>query len=157
LVWPRLREASCWRTWRRDFPRLSGHRPISEIARRPLDRVPANSYDVGEGRDISGQPADVRYAGTQKFSLPKVLRRSLLGPEATASWAFPGKKQFGQAFRLWPQTSGSLQLVPGQTVAWPSDNNQLNAPCEPIGKSKKETGCFAGADTAVQINTRPRP
>ena len=65
---PRLREAACWAHLRRDFHDFWTSTK-SEIAREALDRI-GKLYDIE--RDISGQPADVRHAARQKFSLPKV-------------------------------------------------------------------------------------
>jgi transposase len=63
---PRLREAACWAHLRRAFHVFWASNK-SEIAREALDRI-GKLYDIE--RDINGQPADVRHAARQKYSLP---------------------------------------------------------------------------------------
>ena len=143
---PRLREASCWAHLRRDFHDFWASTK-SEIAREALDRI-GKLYDVE--RDISGQPADVRYAARQKFSLPKV--------EAFFTWSeqqllgIPGKSNLAKAFRygLNRREAFSLFMEDGRVAI---DNNPAERALRPIGIGRKNW-LFAGADTGAETLAR---
>jgi transposase len=143
---PRLREAACWAHLRRDFHDVWTSTK-SEIARAALDRI-GKLYDIE--RDISGQPADVRHAARQKFSLPKV--------EAFFAWSeqqllrIPGKGNLAKAFRygLNRQEAFSLFLADGRVAI---DNNPAERALRPIGIGRKNW-LFAGADTGAETLAR---
>lgn len=90
---PRLREAACWAHLRRAFHDFWTSSK-SEISREALDRI-GKLYDIE--RDLTAQPADVRYATCQKLSRPKV--------EAFFAWSeqqllrIPGKSDLAKAIR----------------------------------------------------------
>ena len=143
---PRLREAACWAHLRRDFHDFWASTK-SEIAREALDRI-GKIYDIE--RDINGQPADVRHAARQKYSLPKV--------EAFFAWSeqqllrIPGKSNLAKAFRygLNRREAFSLFLTDGRVAI---DNNPAERALRPIGIGRKNW-LFAGADTGAETLAR---
>jgi transposase len=143
---PRLREAACWAHLRRDFHDCWTSTK-SEIARGALDRI-GKLYDIE--RDINGQPADVRHAARQKYSLPKV--------EAFFAWSeqqllrIPGKSNLAKAFRygLNRREAFSLFLTDGRVAI---DNNPAERALRPIGIGRKNW-LFAGADTGAETLAR---
>jgi len=151
MVCPRLREASCWgaqpaavtsttvwaSTKSEDRPR--GARPGRQL------------YDVE--RDYQCQPADVRYPARQKFSLPR-LRRSFTLVRATASWANRRESNLAKP-SLWPQPSGSLQLVPEERSRAPHDNNPAERACDRLESEEKNLAVLPGP-TPVQKHS-PAP
>jgi transposase len=142
----RLREAACWAHLRRDFHDFWSSTK-SEIAREALDRI-GKFYDIE--RDITGQPADVRYATRQNLSRPKV--------EAFFAWSeqqllrIPGKSDLAKAFRygLSRQEAFSLFLTDGRVAI---DNNPAERALRPIGIGRKNW-LFAGADTGAETLAR---
>ena len=142
----RLREASCWAHWRRDFHDIWTSNK-SEIAREALDRIGA-LYDIE--REVAGKPADIRLAARQKHSKAKV--------EALRVWAeaqltrIPGKSDLAGAFRygLSRWSSFCLFLEDGRVAI---DNNAAERALRPIGVGRRNW-LFAGADTGAETLAR---
>jgi len=142
----RLHEAACWAHLRRDFHDFWASTK-STIAREALDRI-GKLYDIE--RDITGQPADVRYAMRQKLSKPKV--------EAFFAWSeqqllrITGKSDLAKAFRygLSRREAFSLFLSDGRVAI---DNNPAERALRPIGIGRKNW-LFAGADTGAETLAR---
>jgi transposase len=141
-----FREAACWAHLRRDFHDV-WTATKSDIGREALDRIGA-LYDVE--RAIAGQPADVRRAARQTYSLPKV--------EAFRAWAeqqltrIPGKGDLAKAFRyaLNRWSSFCLFLEDGRVAI---DNNPAERGMRPIGVGRRNW-LFAGSDVGGETLAR---
>jgi transposase len=142
----RFREAACWAHLRRDFHDVWSATK-SEIAREALDRIGA-LYDIE--REISGQPADIRYTARQERSKTKVDDFKVWAERQLTR--LPGKSELAKAFRYglsrWP--SFCLFLEDGRVAM---DNNAAERALRPIGIGRKNW-LFAGADTGAETLAR---
>jgi transposase len=143
---PRLREASCWAHWRRDFHDIWTSNK-SEIAREALDRIGA-LYDIE--REVAGKSADIRLTTRQKHSKAKV-EAFRLRAEAQLT-RIPGKSDLAGAFRygLSRWSSFCLFLEDGRVAI---DNNAAERALRPIGVGRRNW-LFAGADTGAETLAR---
>jgi len=121
----------------------SGFDQIRDSPREALDR-PANSMTLSAISVASLLTSVTRHV---KSSACRRLQRSLLWFRANISWAIPEKQQFGQGLPAYGlQTFGKPSACSWKTVAWPSTNNSVNAPCDRL-ESEERMAVLPGPDT----------
>jgi transposase len=119
----------------------------SAIVREALDRIGA-FYDIE--RKITGRPADLRLAASQKHSAPKVA--AFFAWSESQLTLIPGKSDLAKAFRygLRRKEAFSLFLFDRRVAI---DNNPAERALRPIGIGRKNW-VFAGADTGAETLAR---